>query len=146
MYDRPSLEALIDAASMHLEDHVIPAVKGDAKLYFQTLVAANVLKIASRQVQLHDKHLLQAWEDLGTLFQTPLPIPFDSQERESRLTAWHDELCAAIRQGDYDAVNQRRALLQYVQRRTIAQLEVANPKFLQVIAAEEDALHDQSVD
>jgi len=52
VYDRPDVSELIDAVRQHLEQQVIPAVKDDPKLYFQTLVAANVLKIAGRDLAL----------------------------------------------------------------------------------------------
>ena len=52
MIDRPTLAELIDAARMHMETNVIPAVREDRKLYFRTLVAINVLKIAERELEL----------------------------------------------------------------------------------------------
>ncbi|HRL13218.1 MAG TPA: DUF6285 domain-containing protein, partial [Aggregatilineales bacterium] len=52
MYDRPSAQALVEAARQHLENRVIAAVKGDPKLYFETLVAVNVLRIVERELAL----------------------------------------------------------------------------------------------
>ncbi len=137
-YDRPSLEELIDAACYHLEANVIPMVKNDAKLYFQTLVAVNILRIAIRQVTLEDKHTLAAWSGMNTLTRDSREIPRDLQERRAALTERNQQLCDAIRRGDYDGTAERLALLAYVKRLTTAQLEVANPKFLQGIAQEDE--------
>jgi len=136
-YDRPSLEELIDAACHHLEANVIPVVKNDAKLYFQTLVTVNILKIAMRQATLEDKHSHMAWSGMNALTQDFHEIPHDSQERHAVLTERNHQLCGAIRRGDYDGAEERLALLAYVKHLTTAQLEVANPKFLQSIAQEE---------
>lgn len=136
-YDRPSLEELIHAACHHLEANVIPVVKSDAKLYFQTLVTVNILKIAMRQVVLEDKHTHAAWHGMSALTESPHEIPNDSQERRTVITERNRQLCGAIRRGDYDGTDDRLALLAYVKHLTSAQLEVANPKFLQGIALEE---------
>jgi hypothetical protein len=136
-YDRPSLEELIDAACQHLELQVIPVVKGDAKLYFQTLVAINVLKIAIRQATLEEQHTLAAWSGMNALTESAIELPAYVEERRTALQQRSAHLCSAIRRGDFDQQEERMALLYYVKHVTAAQLEVANPKFLQGIAQEE---------
>lgn len=137
MYDRPSLEQLLEGACDHLESHVLPVIKNDARLYFQTLVAVNVLRIAMRQVVLEEKHTLDAWFSMSALIQSPAEPPAKIDERRQALHQRHDYLCSAIRRGDFDTNEERMALLHYVKHLTAAQLEVANPKFLHGIAQEE---------
>lgn len=137
MYDRPSLEELLEATCYHLEIHVLPVIKNDAKLYFQTLVAVNVLKIAMRQVALEEKHTVAAWSGIGALTESHVDPPVSVDERREALQQRHAHLCSAIRRGDFDGQEERMALLYYVKHMTAAQLEVANPKFLHGIAQEE---------
>lgn len=52
MQDRPTLEELLKAVMGFLEKEVLPAVEGDPRLRFRTLVALNALGIALREVGL----------------------------------------------------------------------------------------------
>ncbi len=135
MYDRPNLPELIDAVRLHLETNVIPAVKSDPKLYFQTLVAINVLKIAQRETQLSWAHLRAEWDSLNALEAEDHHLPADPLDALTALDARNLILCEDIRQGLYD--DRRDALFQHLIAVTCAQLEVANPKFLQTITAED---------
>lgn len=135
VYDRPTQAELIDAARMHLETAVIPAVKGDAKLYFQTLVAINILKIAARQTNYEWSHLRAIWNAWNALEGVNEPLPPDAGEASTALDQRQAILCAAIRAGDYD--DQTDAIMPYLMTMTRAQLEVANPKFLEIIDGED---------
>lgn len=135
LYDRPNLQELIDAARMHLETTIIPLVKGDPKVYFQTLVAINVLKIATREISLEWTHLLSAWESLNALDGINMPLPSDADAAHAALTGRQDALCAAIRSGAYD--ERADPLLDHLLRVTRAQLQVANPKYLEGLDAED---------
>lgn len=134
IYDRPTQAELIDAARMHLETSVIPAVKGDAKLYFQTLVAINILKIAARQTVYEWAHLRAAWDGLNTLEGVTPSLPSDAQDAAAAFDQRQAVLCAAIRSGAYD--DKMDDLVTYLMAVTRSQLEVANPKFLEAIDAE----------
>lgn len=128
MYDRPTLSELIAAVRHHLEAAVIPAAKGlNHKLYFQTLVAANVLKIAERELALADAHFHAQWARLN-LLQGEQPMPTEPTERRAALAARHRALCAAIRAGHHD---DDLHLLRHLKAFATEQLEVANPKWLQ---------------
>lgn len=128
MYDRPTLEELIAAARQHLEAAVIPAVKGlNHKLYFQTLVAANVLKIAERELALADAHFHAQWARLNML-QGEQSMPTEPAERRAALAARQQALCAAIRAGQHD---DDMMVFRHLKACATEQLEVANPKWLQ---------------
>jgi len=136
MYDRPDAVELIEAVQHHLESELLPLTKATHhKLYFQTLVAVNVLRIVSRELRAGDAPLLAAWERLDALMG-PQPVPGCPEDLPAALRARHAQLCAAIRQGDY---NQHHGLFDHLMATTIAQLEVANPRYLQALAAEDAA-------
>lgn len=134
VYDKPTQSELIDAARMHLETAIIPAVKGDAKLYFQTLVAINILKVAARQTVYEWAHLRAAWHGLNVLDGVEIPLPADASDATMAFDRRQATMCAAIRSGTYD--DKSDALMTYLTAVTRAQLEVANPKFLEAIDAE----------
>ena len=133
MYDRPNLSELIEAARLHMETAVIPAVKADRKLYFQTLVAINVLKIAERELLLGDAHAQAEWESLNTLEGVDTPIPNRLSDIKDALSERNAALSAAIRTGAYDDT----VLLHHLKMTTTNQLEVANPKYLEKLAYED---------
>lgn len=136
MYDRPSARELLEAACLHLEQQVVPAIKADRKLYFQTLVAINVLKIVGREMALKLGQVADLWEKLDALEGDVSPLPDDLSLYESELDKRLKNLCRAIQEGEYDGAEQRKALLDYLIYSTEAQLMVANPRFLQGLAAE----------
>ena len=133
MYDRPTASELIEAARQHLESNVIPAVKDiNHKLYFQTLVAINVLRIVEREMALSTTHERAAWERLNVLLGVKSP-PDSREGWEAGLAHRNAQLCAAIREGDHDT---DEALFEHLMATTYEQLEVANPKYLQALAME----------
>ncbi|MBE2184812.1 MAG: hypothetical protein IAE89_15390 [Anaerolineae bacterium] len=136
MYDRPDVSELIDAVRQHLERQVIPAIKGDAKLYFQTLVAANVLKIALRDLALSGDHLQSAWERLNDLHGEIILIPANQQEAVMEMQARNRSLCTTVRAGEWDAPDHMNALIVMALANTVDALAAANPKFLTAIQEE----------
>jgi hypothetical protein len=149
MYDRPSAEELIDAARMHLETAVIPAIRADRKLYFQTLVALNVLKIVQREMALGEGHARAEWERLNQVEGVSRSLPASPHELSEALADRNAALCADIRAGKYDAENRESLLFEHVKACAIAQLEVANPRLLKTMADEDanperDAWHHRN--
>lgn len=144
MYDRPSVNELIDAARMHLETAVIPAVRADRKLYFQTLVAINVLKIAGRELSLAPTHAIMEWAGLSVLEAVDTPAPANLADLQAAINERNKTLCAAIRAGGYDDEQSQSLLLAHVMATTAAQLEVANPRLLQTMAAEDSTTAEDS--
>lgn len=144
MYDSPQLHELIEAARLHLEQGIIPAVQGDARLYFQTLVVINVLKIAERELAMGYPHAQAEWHGLNALAaasdSNSQTMPADLQALRIALRQRNQSLSQAIRQGQYDENTQWDKLFAHVKVTTIAQLEVANPRFLKTLAAEDGIL------
>lgn len=137
MYDRPTIDELVSAAIQHFETQVIPAVKGDGKLYFQTLVAINVLKVAERELKLGWSHLTAAWDGLNALDSQPHPLPSNPDDAKTTLAERERDLCVRIRAGDYDDEPRKTALFEYVFDSVRMSLEVANPRFLQTVVEED---------
>jgi hypothetical protein len=137
MYDRPDLNELIEAARLHLEATIVPAVRDDARLYFQSLVAINVLKIAERELALAPAHSEAEWAGLNTLEATAQAMPGTLPERQQAISDRNRRLCEAIRRGEYDDEAQKAALFVHLRATTSAALEVANPRFLKKLQQED---------
>ncbi|HEU4324438.1 MAG TPA: DUF6285 domain-containing protein [Roseiflexaceae bacterium] len=128
MFDQPNAAELIAAARAHLEGQVIPTLT-DARLRFQTLVAAHVLAVVERELALGEEALAAAYTRLAALDGAPadppagpaLAVAFEARSRA---------LCARIRAGAFDEGPQRDALLAHLRQTAIDELRVANPKFL----------------
>ena len=134
MYDRPSANELLEAACHHLETQVIPVARAtNFKLYFQTLVAINVIKIVRRELALSGAHQRAEWSRLNMLIESET-MPTNDDALSERLHARNQALCEQIRAGAFD---DHRALFEHLKATTIEQLAVANPKFLQMLAHED---------
>lgn len=140
MYDQPSSNNLLDAARHHLEQNVIPSIKEDRVLYFQTLVAINVMKIVGRELELKPKHLRTVWKALEALEHTSMTMPHETHLLEKALQDRLEKLCVDIHDGQYDSLEDDEALLDFLIMQTTLQLEVANPKFLKMLAMEDEAV------
>lgn len=139
MNAQPSLQDLIAAARIHMEGQVVPAVRADRKLYFQTLVAINVLKIAEREILLGPRCVAEAWQRLNVLEGSDAPPPSDLSERQAQLQVRRAALCEAIRSGSYDA--EAAVLLEVLIADLRDQLSIDNPRFLAGLDAEDNADH-----
>jgi hypothetical protein len=135
MYDDPDLKSLLQAVRDHLEANVIPAVRSDNKLYFQTLVAVNVLTIGQRELEHQQEHAYAEWESLNQLDGSCDPPPDSFDELKSVLTKRNADLALAIRRGDYDQKAEK--LARYLQQCVVQKLQVANPRFLKRIMTEQ---------
>lgn len=128
----PSLSELLDAARLHFETAVVPAVRADRKLYFQTLVAINVLKIAERELHYGDAHARAAWARLNALLGEETPLP--EQAIPAALDERNQALSQAIRAGAYDG---SATLLAHLKATASEQLTIANPRFLRKLQDED---------
>jgi hypothetical protein len=127
MQDRPTLAELLDAVRGFLEPDVIDALEGTAK--FHARVAANVLAIALRQLELEPAQLAAEWQRLDALVGSA-PAPAEPDALRHAILARTEELCARIRNGDADAGPFRRAVLAHARATVCEKLAIANPKLL----------------
>lgn len=125
MQDRPTIAELLTAVRGFLADEAVAALDGTAK--FHARVAANVLAIVQRELELEPAQLAAEWERLDALLG-PAELPPASGLREG-LLARTEVLCARIRAGDADAGPFRDATVAHVRQTVIEKLAVTNPTF-----------------
>lgn len=106
---------------------LLPGI-ADPGLRFRTLVAANVLAIAERELELAPAQREAERRRLRTLLS-------DKAQSQS-LEALSDRLLQRVAAGDYDQGTDRRALLEHLKRTAVEKLEIANPKLLARLAEE----------
>ena len=140
MYDKPNATDLLDAARLHIEQNVVPHIKDDRVLYFQTLVAINVMKVVRSEIELKPKHLRMVWKALESLENASTTMPHETHLLEQAVQNRLAKLCVDIRAGHYDDPDADTALLDFLTMEATLQLEVANPKFLQQLATEDQAI------
>src|SRR6266540_4259152 len=109
MYDKPSLSDLLDAVRLYLENAITPVIQEDRKLYYQTLVAINVLDIIERQIEMEAEHLRTEWKRLDFVQQTTIPMPPDPDDLRAALDERNRKLCGDINAGRYDTEQIGRA-------------------------------------
>ena len=128
MNDRPTAAELIDAVRGYLEKELLPALT-DARLRFQTLVAANVLAIAGRELATEAESLDEEWERLDALLGRAEKPARPADLRQASLRR-NGELCERIRAGDFDEPGRSRELAAVLRDLVLRKLQVANPRFL----------------
>jgi hypothetical protein len=129
MHDRPTPAELIDAVRRFLETELLPAL-GDARLRFQTLVAANALAIAGRELPLEEEHLREEWVRLRALLDLPEGPPATLAELRRAVRQGNEQLCARIRNGEFDDPQSFATLAQQLRYTVLRKLQVANPRYL----------------
>src|SRR5438552_3007978 len=125
MNDRPNVEELIAAARTYLEQELIPTLT-DARLRFQTLVAANILAICERQIRSEEEHLAEEWERLGLLLHKSEPLPSGLSFLRRGIRERNLLLCQRIGAGNFDEASHFRKLCSELRWMVERKLEVAN--------------------
>lgn len=139
MTDWPSIERLLDALRLHLETNIIPVVKNNSKLYFQTLVSINALKIAQREVIEGDSITRAEWDLLNELTGDSRPYPIDAHERTIALAARNRLLSHDIRAGKYDEPDLTIRLVGHLEKTVGAQLMLNAPALASRFQAEDES-------
>jgi hypothetical protein len=130
MNDRPTAAELIDAARLYLEKELLPALS-DARQRFQTLVAANVLAVAARELLTEEAALAEEHRALANLLGTSGEPPDGLGELRRAVRGQNEELCRRIQAGSFDDPDRWRDAAAVVRRLVVRKLEVANPRYLQ---------------
>jgi hypothetical protein len=128
MQDPPTVEELISAAREHIQTQVIPELE-DPGVRFRTLVAANVLAIAERELVLGSTQSEVEYQRLAALLG-------EEQNLESleRLTQALSDRVAA---GEFDQGSARKELMAHLLETAVEKLRIANPRYLERVAAED---------
>jgi hypothetical protein len=123
--DQPTAEALLRAVERFLERDVVPRLDGVPK--FHARVAANVVAMVARELELEDAQLAGEWVRLGALLRDDGPLPPARAERRAGLLERNEALVRRIREGEGDAGPWRAALLEHLRLTVADKLAVARP-------------------
>jgi hypothetical protein len=123
--DQPTAEALLRAVERFLERDVVPRLDGVPK--FHARVAANVVAMVARELELEDAQLAGEWQRLGGLLREDAAFPDAREARRAGLLARNEELVRRIREGEADAGPWRAALLEHLRLTVGDKLAVARP-------------------
>jgi hypothetical protein len=129
MNDRPTAAELVDAVRHFLEAELLPTLT-DARQRFQTLVAANVLAIAGRELAGEEEQLREEWDLLAGLLGADGPRPEGLAELRQAVGRANARLCERARAGDFDGPADFRTLSGKLRLLAVRKLEVANPRYL----------------
>jgi hypothetical protein len=127
MQDRPSRQEFLRGITRFLESEVVPVLA--EPLRFHTRVAANLLKIIERELDLEQGHLQNEVEGLRALLSRSSPDPGIDLKQEIR--DLNEELCYRIRQGQADQSSWGKEVLHHLKRTVIQKLEIANPPMIE---------------
>ena len=133
MHDRPTAVELVNAVRQYLESELLPTLT-DQRLKFQTLIAANVLSIAERELQGQDAELADEFAFYADLLKLDGP-PQPTELRAAVRTA-NERLCEQIRRGEYDDSGCFEWLAHQLRRFVELKLQTANPKYLAATAVQ----------
>lgn len=129
MNDRPAARELIAAARHFLETELIQSLS-DPRLKFQTLITANVLAIAERELETEPAHLEIEFAELNQQLGAVEPARENLDAMRQAVAAANVRLCVQIRRGDYDDPKVFLSLIKLVRASVERKLVVANPRYL----------------
>lgn len=127
MHDRPSVDELLRAVELLLDEQLMPALDGSRK--YNARVATNVIRMVRRELQNEERQLDEEWNGLDHLLgMAQRPPTLYSLRRAIRERT--DELVERIREGDADRGAFRDLTLAHVRDTVAAKLEVSNPAWI----------------
>lgn len=126
MQDSPSAKELLDAVTHFLNTEIAPTL-ADPRLKFRALVAANVLTIVGRELEMGAAQASAERERLIVLLGTTADADAEQMTQE---------LARKIRAGDADEGALHAAVLAHVEQTVREKLQVANPKYLERLSRE----------
>ena len=129
MNDRPTAAELMEGVRRFLEADLLPTLT-DPRLRFQTLIAANVLAIAGRELSSEEDSLREEHELLMAILAKSASAPQRTAELREAVREANRQLCEQIRGGDFEDAERFRALAAVLRRLVVRKLEVANPRYL----------------
>jgi len=127
MQDQPRSEQLVTAVCHWLETQLLPTLE-DPRLRFQTHVSLYALRIVEREIPREEADLHNDLADLSRLLNGPPLSTTSLRELQAAVEDGHRELCARIRQGQFDQQPQLSHLLQQLRPLIERKLEVCQPR------------------
>jgi len=131
LHDRPSVDELLRAVELLLDEQFVPTLDGARK--YDARVASNVIKMVRRELQQEERQLDAEWRGLAVLLGA-VERPRTLEALRQALRTRNEELSERIREGDADAGEFRALVLAHVRDTVHAKLEVSNPEWLDLEA------------
>lgn len=128
MQDRPTAVELLEVVAQFLEREVAPAATGSRR--FQALVAANVMRIVTRELQHEEAHLGEEVGALAALLERPHSVSGTIEELRRSAQSLNQELCERIRAGELDSESASARTVEVLRRIVLNKLAIANPRYL----------------
>jgi hypothetical protein len=138
MYDQPNITQMVIAVRGYLEREIAPDNQVNSHQSQQRENAIRVLGMIEREIQMNVDHLKGEWARLNFVQKVTTPMPADPNEAKAALLERNRKLCEEISAGRFDYAPARAALFEHLLITTRTHLEVANPDFLQFLAAEDE--------
>jgi len=129
MQDRPSVSELLDLAAKFIEREIVPVTEGARQ--FQARIAANVMRIVTRELELEEPQLREEIGALARLLERAAPVAGSLAQARAGALALNAELSARIRAGDAERGPWREAVRDVVRKLVEEKLRVANPRYLE---------------
>jgi hypothetical protein len=139
MQDHPTAQEIIDAVAQFLNTELAPTLN-DPRQKFRALVAANVLQIVAREMELGDALMRAEWHRLNALMGDDAPGENYAQE----VDVMNRALCVRIRAGEVDGGKIHQDIVAHVKQTVMEKLQVANPKYLERMLKETAKLRDSA--
>jgi hypothetical protein len=134
MNDRPTAAELVAGVRQYLEAELLPTLT-DQRLKFQTLVAANVLAIAERELLSEEDHVFTELAWLAPLVDQDTSLLSGLSAEKHALREANRRLCQRIGRGEFDAPAKFNGLLKKLRHCVEQKLRVANPRYLAAFAS-----------
>jgi hypothetical protein len=128
MHDRPTVDELLRALELLLDEQFVPQLEGAHK--YNSRVASNVVKIIRRELQNDERQIEAEWRGLDIVLGA-MPRPSTLAATKDALRERNAELSERIREGDADGGEFRELVLAHVRDTVHAKLEVSDPGWLE---------------
>jgi len=128
MHDRPTVDELLRAVELLLDEQLVPALDGSRK--YNARVAANVIRTVRRELRHEERQLDAEWRGLDIVLG-PAERPATTTGLRQALAERNRELSERIRAGDADDGRFRELVLAHVRDTVHAKLEVSDPGWIE---------------
>lgn len=125
MNDRPTAVELLGAVRRFLERDVVPAFDGPRR--YHARVAANVVAVVAREIEVEERQLESEWKRLGRLLGGESLTPAGRDALRAAVRAGTEELARRIRAGEADAGEWRDEVIAHLRATVTDKLDVARP-------------------
>lgn len=112
-----------------MDRDIIPAVEGQRQ--FQARVAANVMRIVAREIQLEDPQVRAEVKALARLLHQEAPHVHSLDDLHRAAAQMNAELSEKIRAGEADAGPRRAEVMAAVRQIVEDKLRIANPRYVE---------------